>query len=407
MRKLVAATLCVATLVFMACSPKTTSNQTETFSTWQEVVDSGSGNDVSIFMWGGNDSVNVYFDEFVSSNVKDLYNINLTRVPMNAPDFVAKVVNEKKNNIEEGTIDILWINAENFRALKTIDALYGPFTQLLDNQKKYYNPDLGDLHYDSGVAIEGAEAILGSAQLVFTYDEARLQNPPKTYAEILEYAKENPGKITYPNPIQDFVGAAFMRNAYFELTDADFTKDYSYDEFVSLSEPVIAYFKELHPYMWNEGEAFPASIAQQDDMFRNSAVDILYGFEVYRTAGLIEQNEYPQTVKTYVLDSGTLGNSHYLAIPYNAPQKAAAMLVIDFLQSPLAQIEKMKPGVWGDMSAIDYTKLSDSEQKTMSEIQDNGAIIPTEILLNNRHSDMKAQYIDWIKQIWDEKIINS
>ncbi len=407
MKKIVTAIMCIAVLGFMACSPNAPTSQTETFSTWQEVVNSGSGNDVSIFMWGGNDSVNLYFDEFVASNVKDLYNINLTRVPMNAPDFVAKVINEKKNNIEEGTIDILWINAENFRALKTIDAFYGPFTQLLDNQKKYYDPDLGDLHYDSGVAIEGTEAILGSAQLVFTYDEERLQNPPKTYAEILEYAKENPGKITYPNPIQDFVGAAFMRNAYFELTDADFTKEYTYDEFVSLSEPVITYFKEIHPYMWNEGEAFPASIAQQDDMFRNGAIDILYGFEVYRTAGLIEQNEYPETVKTYVLETGTLGNSHYLAIPYNAPQKAAAMLVIDFLQSPLAQIEKMKPGVWGDMSAIDYTKLSEAEQQSMNEIQDNDAIIPTDILLNHRHSDMKAEYIDWIKQIWDEKIINS
>ncbi len=406
MKKTIVGLVCLVAFVIVACTPSKVIKEEE-FSSWQEVVETGTGKNVSVFMWGGNDAVNLYFDEFISEHVKELYDIDLTRVPMNAPDFVAKVLNEKKNNVEDGTIDILWINAENFKTLKEIDGLYGPFTQLLDNQTKYYDQDLGDLHYDSGVAIEGTEAIFGSAQLVFTYDEARVQNPPRTYEEILDYAKENPGTITYPNPIQDFVGAAFMRNAYFELTDNDFTQEYTYEEFVGLSQPVINYFKELHPYMWNEGEVFPGSIAQQDDMFKNGTVELLYGFEVYRTAGLIERNEYPESVKTYVLETGTLGNSHYLAIPYNAPQKAAAMLVIDFLQSPEAQIEKMKPSVWGDMSAIDTTTLSEEQLNIMDEIQDNPAIIPTEVLLNNRHSDMKAQYIDWIKQIWDEEIINS
>ncbi len=410
LKKLIALTL--ITSVICGCGQavtpqadiQSTVSTTDEITDWNSVINAGSNTNVNITMWGGNDLVNEYIDGYVADNVKEQYGITLNRVPMNAPDFVTKIFNEKKNNIEEGTIDILWINAENFRTLKDYDALYGPFTHYLPNWQQHFE-DVDATEYDTGIAIDGKEALWGSAQLIFTYDKATLPKPPKTFEEILIYAKENPGKITYPNPIEDFVGAAFVRNAYFELTNIDYTQEYTYEEFVELSAPVIDYFKELHPYLWNEGEAFPATIALQNQMLLNGETHLSYGFEVFQTAGLIQSGEYPETFDTYLLESKTISNSHYLAIPFNSLNKYGAMLVIDFLQSPDAQIEKMKPDVWGDLSLLDINKLTDEQVAVLDEIQNTHAIIPISELTENRHEDMNAQYIDWVKKIWSENII--
>lgn len=88
----------------------------------------------------------------------------------------------------------------------------------------------------------------------------------------------------------------------------------------------------------------------------------------------ISSGVYPETVGSFVFDTGTIGKSHYLAVPYNAPEKGAALLVMDFLQSPEAQIDKMKAEVWGDIPAFDVSKVNDDILK----------------------------YIEWIKEIWTE-----
>ncbi len=402
-KKLIIFVLCALTLLLCACSAGSAEDTAST--DWESVVENGGDSEVNLIMWGGNDLVNSYIDNFVAPNVMELYGITLNRVPMNAPDFVAKVFNEKRNDIDDGTIDVLWINAENFRTLKDIDALYGPFTDLLPNLANFYDAEHPALTVDSGIPIDGMEAIWGTAQLVFIHDTATLPQPPKSYAEILEYAKQNPGRITYPNPTEDFVGSGFVRNAYFELADFDPDKDYTEEEFLAMSQPVIDYFTELHPHLWQEGTAFPATVALQNQMLLNGEVDFSMGFEVFQTSGLVKQGEYPSTFATYVLDTKTLGNSHYLAIPYNAPNKNGALLVIDYLQSPEAQIEKMKPEVWGDMSVIDTTKLDEQQLAMVQQIESEPAIIPIAELNANKNEDMNAKYIEWIETIWSENII--
>ncbi len=401
--KIMVMVVLLVAVLFSGCSQASADIGAE--DSWDEVAIAGMDSEVTIAMWGGNDLVNSYMDDFVAPQLKEMYGITLNRVPMNAPDFVAKIFNEKKNSIDDGTIDILWINAENFKTLKDVDALYGPFTDILPNLATYYSSDLAVQEYDSGIAVDGMEAIWGSAQLVYTYDSGRIDAPPRSYAEILQYAMDNPGTVTYPNPLEDFVGSGFVRNAYFELTDFDSTKDYTEEEFLELSAPVIDYFKELHPHLWNEGTAFPATVALQNQMLLNSEVAFSMGFEVFQTSGLIAQGEYPDSFETYVLETGTIGNSHYLAIPFNSQNKNGALLAIDFLQSPEAQIEKMKPTVWGDMSSVNTSSLSQEQLDLLADIENSPAIIPISELHEYRIEDMNAEYIGWIENIWSENII--
>lgn len=376
------------------------------FTTWEEVIANGSNQTVSILMWGGNESINQYMDQYVAPKLKELYGITLNREPMNAPDYLTKLINEKKGNVERGTADLVWINAENFLTAKDAGLLSGPIPTFLPNLNTYYDLKSSDLSLDSGIEIEGYETIWGKAQLVFSYDEAVTLNPPKSYAELLTFVKENPGQFTYPKVPDDFAGAAFVRGAYYELTgERDiFQSDMTKEEFEKLSIPVMEYFKELQQYLWNEGKSYPATQAQLDEMFQNGEISITMGFEVGKTAGLVQDGTYPSTVKTFVFDTGTIGNSHYLAIPFNSINQAASLLVIDFLQSPDAQIEKMKAQVWGDMPSYDASKLTEEQMTVANSVEIENGTIPVAELTEKRLPEMKAEYIQWIKEIWVEQI---
>ncbi|MGL5439406.1 MAG: ABC transporter substrate-binding protein [Filifactoraceae bacterium] len=406
MKKLLGLLLIFAFLisVFSSCSTEEKITNVSEYKDWEQVLSEGRGKSVTIFMWGGNDGVNRYMDTYVAKYMKDNYDILVKRVPLSPIEYLPKLINEKKGSVI-GTGDVLWINAENFLTAKSANLLSEPFTQLLPNQSKFYDESSSDINFDTGVPIEGREAIWGKAQLVFSYDESLMKNPPKNYNELLLYAKANPGKISFPKIPDDFVGTAFFRNAFYELAEEEFSGDMTKEEFVSKAEPVVEYFKELKPYLWNRGESFPSSQAQLDELFKNGEIHMTMGFEVGKTAGLVKSGVYPSTVKTFIFETGTIGNAHYLAIPFNSPEPAAAMVLIDFLQSPMAQIEKMKPEVWGDMPSFDYTKIDGEINKKVVEIEGNNSDIALEKLSLKRLPEMTSEQIGWIKEIWTTKVL--
>ncbi len=389
-------------VILVACGTQAVPEQkTTAFDNWDQVVSEGRDQEVTILMWGGNEGINRYMDGFIADKLKKQYGITLKRVPMNPPEYLGKLLNEKKGTVDPGTADLLWINAENFRTARQGDLLWGPFTQLLPNFDTYYDTEAPDMKQDTGIPIEGYEAIWGRAQLVLTYDEAVTPNPPKNFKELEAWVKANPGKFTYPKLPDDFAGVAFVRTAFTELTGEDYTQEMTEQAFTIQADKVMAYFKGISPYLWREGKAYPATQAQQDELFRNGEVAFTMGFEIGKTDGLVKQGVYPATVKSYVFDTGTIGNSHYLAIPANAPQKAAALLVIDALQSPEAQLEKFKSDIWGDMPAFDAAKLSAQQQAALKELDGS---LSVETLATHRLPEMKAQYIDWIKASWTKNL---
>ena len=375
----------------------------ETYATWADVEAAGRGQTVTILMWGGNPLINTYMDTTVSKYLKTTYDITLNRIPMNPPEYLSLLLNEKTAGVKQGTADLLWINAENFRTAKDGGLLWGPYDTLLQNQNAFYDLRAGDLNTDSGIAIEGMEAIWGRAQLVLTTDTARVAAPPKSYKALLEWAKANPGRFTYPNPMEDFAGSAFVRSALYELTGiSDWSGEMTEAEFREKAKPVADYFAALKPYLWRQGTAYPNSQAQLDELFKNNEVDFTIGFELGKTAGQVASGAYPSTAEAYVFETGTIGNAHYLAVPFNAPQKAAALLTIDALQSPALQLEKFKPEIWGDMPAFDAGSLSEVEQAELKAIEALVFPMPLEALAQRRLPELKAAYIDWMEMLWSE-----
>ena len=164
------------------------------------------------------------------------------------------------------------------------------------------------------------------AQLVFSYDSARLKHPPKTATELAKYSK-NPGQFTFPQP-PDFIGMSFLKQILIELTGGDpaLYKPVSESNFASITTPLWRWLDEAKPNLWRSGNAYPTGISSSPASC-DGEIDIAIAFNPADASAAIARGELPSTIRTYIHDGGTLANVHFLAIPFNAAAPEAAKVV--------------------------------------------------------------------------------
>ena len=96
------------------------------------------GVEVNWFLWGGADHINQYVTEYVGGVLKEKYNITLNRVPLTDTAAAVNIVlSEKESGVtDKGTVDMIWINGENFATMKRNKLLYGPWTSKAPNYRQ-------------------------------------------------------------------------------------------------------------------------------------------------------------------------------------------------------------------------------------------------------------------------------
>ncbi|MDX1576379.1 MAG: ABC transporter substrate-binding protein, partial [Kiloniellales bacterium] len=282
--------------------------------------------------------------------------------------------------------------------------LYGPITDRLPNF------DLVDVEgkpatlVDFTVPTEGFEAPWGAAKINFIYDSARVENPPRSMAAFLDWARENPGRFTYPAP-PDFIGSTLLKQVVIETTpDPDLLQSPVPDDatFEAATQPLWDYLDALHPHLWRQGENFPATGTAQRQLLDDGEVDITISFYPSEASSLIAQGLLPETARVFVLDGGTIGNVHFVAIPYNARSKEGAMAVANFLMSPEAQARKQDIAHWGDETVLAMDKLDPEGRRLFDELPLGVAsLTPEELgptLLEPHPSWMTRIEAEWLKR---------
>ena len=169
-------------------------------------------------MWGGDKEINAYVDDYVTPQMKEQYDVTVKRTPLpDTADAVNKLLNEKSAGKEEGTIDLIWINGENFATGADADPLVRPLGREATERQIHR---LGEPGHPPRLRlpVEGREAPWGKAQFVMIHDSAKVENPPKTMQDLLAWTKENPGRFTYPAP-PDFTATRLSSKVFYEVTN--------------------------------------------------------------------------------------------------------------------------------------------------------------------------------------------
>ena len=374
---------------------------------WDDIVKRSRGQTVDWFMWGGFPATNAYVNGYVAPQVKELYGITLRQVPVkDIADVVGKLLVEKQaGRAAGGEVDLMWINGENFRTCKRFGLLYGPFADRLPHQR-FVDWSKPSVRNDFGEPVEGLESPWGSAQVVMIYDSKRIPDPPRSMAALLDWARRHPGRFAYPAP-PDFTGSVFVRHVFYHAAGDVAVWQGPLDErrFEAAAAATYRTLKDLAPFLWREGKTYPETPIRLAQLLADGEVDFALSYHPAEASKMILDGLYPPTVRTFVFDEGTIANTHFVAVPFNAADKEGAMVVADFLLSPEAQLKKADPAVWGDFPAIDLARLDPAWQSKFAALPRGAATLPNDVLQRHQLPEPPSEILMRLEKGWDEHVL--
>ncbi|WP_099867215.1 ABC transporter substrate-binding protein [Pararhizobium haloflavum] len=376
---------------------------------WQAVLDEAEGQTVYFNAWGGSENINAYL-EWVGEETQRRFGVELVHVKIDdTANAVARVLAERTSGKDEGgSVDLIWINGENFVAMKEEDLLMQPgWAGDLPNWRYVDVENQPTILTDFTEPVEGLESPWGGAKLVFFYDSARLdaEQLPDSAGGLLEWAKANPGRLSYPAP-PDFIGSSFLKQVLSEVIDdpAKLQEPVNEQTFEADVAPLFDYLDALHPVAWRSGKAFPQNYPDMKQKLADGELDIVFAFNPAEASAAIAAGELPDTVRSFTFSEGTLGNTHFVAIPYNANAKAGALVVANFLIAPDAQLRKQDPAYWGDPTVLALQKLGEEDRAAFDALELGVATLaPDELgpVIDEPH----ASWMDRIEEEWRRRYI--
>ena len=222
--------------------------------------------------------------------------------------------------------------------------------------------------------------------------------------ELIEWIKANPGMFTYPAP-PDFTGSAFVRHVFYYAAGGaeNLLGPFNQAKYDAAASKAWKMLNDLEPYLWREGKTYPANPAALTQLFANTEIAIYFNYNPANIATEVTNGVFPETVRTYRMNDGNIGNTNYTIIPYNSPNKAAALVLQNVLLSGEAQLEKAKPEVWGTNPGIEMDRAGAGILAAYNAIEKHPAAIP----MDNTDGALPELQSGWIKAIekgWIENV---
>lgn len=367
---------------------------------WAAIVADARGQTVYFNAWAGSEQVNAYI-AWAGEEAKKRFGVGVTHVKIaDTAEVVKRVREETAAGKQDGSADLVWINGENFRAMKIEKLLFGPFSETLPNYRFVDVEGKATVRQDFSESVDGLEAPWGMAQLTFFADGAKVQEPPLSMAALTRFAEVNPGRVTYPAP-PEFHGTTFIKQMLLEavINPSMFYRPGDGAAFSSVRAAWEAMLDGLHKNCWREGKQFPKSQADVTQMVADGELLVGVTFNPNEPANLAAAGRLPPTTIAWQHKKGTIGNTHFVAIPVNAKAKAAAQVFANFLLSPEAQARKNDSKVWGDPTVLALSKLTAGEQQAFAATAAPGGVTLPGPALAEPH----ASWVPLVEQAWLER----
>lgn len=394
-----------AVLTLTSCAAAAPAPSSDSFADWDAVLAEAQGQTVDLWMWGGDEQGNAYIDDLLAPAVA-ARGVTLNRVPIaDTGEALNRVLTElQAGRADDGAVDLVWVNGDNFRTGIEADAWLCDWTSMLPSMANVSATD-PLLTEDFGTPVDGCEAPWSKAQFTFAYNSDVVTDPPASIAELLAWAREHPGRFTYPAP-PDFTGSAFVRHALYSVSGGheNVPAEYSPAAFAELTPDLYDALDNVAPFLWRGGETYPADSEQLNQLYADGQVDFTMTYGPATLTELVAQGTYPPGTKVLQIDEGTLGNASVLGIPANAGDRAGAMVVADTALTVSQQVTKADPSTWGQFTVLDYDALTEHERGDFAALPESPVVPPFDVLSQNANPELAAAWVPALDEGWRTRI---
>jgi len=393
----------VATLA--ACSAEAGASSEQSYESWDEVVAAAEGQTVKLWMYGGDEQGNAYVNDVLVPAAAE-QGVTLEQVPIaDTPDALNRILSEVQAGETDGEVDLVWVNGNNFGTGKEAGAWECGWTDLLPNMA-LTDPADPLLLDDFGTPVDGCEAPWHKAQFTFVYNSDTVTDVPSTLDELLDWARANPGRFTYPAP-PDFTGSVFVREVLYSVSGGyeNVPLAYSEEAFEELTPALYDELTDLAPSLWRGGETYPQNSNELNELFANGEVDVTMTYGPATLTELVADGTYPAGTQVLTLDEGTVGNASFLGLAWTSGSKAGAMVVANLALSVEQQVAKAEPDVWGQFTVLDLDQLSD-EERALFEALPTSPVVPSyDVLSENANPELAAAWVTPIDEAWRAQVL--
>jgi putative spermidine/putrescine transport system substrate-binding protein len=297
-----------------------------------------------------------------------------------------------------GTTSLIWINGETFGQLRGEGLLDGPWTHALPNARLIdaSSPIISrDFEQDPA----GYESPWGLVQFALISDAARTPAPPTSIPALAAWIKEHPGRFTHD---QQFTGVTFLKIVMYALAGGvqAFQGGFDEERYRQGRDRLFAWLASVRPYFWRSGATYPPDVAAMHRLFANGEIDFTMSNNQNEVVTKVRQKVLPPQSRALLVEEGTIANTHYVGIPFNAPNAAGAMVLANFLLSPEAQLEKQRGDVWGDGTVLDVAKLAAPWPSRFAEVTADAASLPRELLAARARPEVHPLYHSRLLEDW-------
>lgn len=404
MRCAVARAITVGLFVFSAAS---LAQSAPSSAAWDQTVAKARGQTVHWNAWAGDENTNAFI-AWVGEQVKTRYGVTVNHVRLkDTSEAVTRVIAEKAAGREtDGTVDLIWINGPNFLSLKTQKLLYGPVTERLPNFKYVDTVNKRSTVIDFTTPVDGLAVPWRMAQIVFVYDSARIKDAnalPRSARDLADWAQKNPGRTTHPG-VRNFLGATFLKQALYELApDPAVLQQPAGDEnFERVTAPLWAWYDKLRPNLWRQGRQFPENGPAQRQLMNDGEIDMMISFSPSEAAVAITKGLLQPSARSFAFRGGTIGNTSFVAIPFNSPNKEGALVVANFLLEPATQAQGQDIKSMGSFSVLDLGKLSAADRARFDALTPSPAL-PSAAELGKPLLEPHASWMTRITAEWERR----